>query len=54
MVDAGFHLRHLVHLDVEEVEEAGGEGVDLVSHTGQRLSGVILGLLQGISLVFSL
>ena len=45
VVDLAFHLGHLASLQVQHLQEAEGQRVDLVSHRGQRLGHVIFGLL---------
>ena len=47
MVEGALHASQLRGLDVERLDQVVGEGVDVVGHTGQRLRGVALGLLQG-------
>ena len=48
------HLPDLGALQVEHLQEVVGEGVDLVSHAGQTLGRVALGLLQSRPLVVAL
>ena len=54
MIDLTLHLPDLRGLEVEHLEEVVGQGVDLISNTGQALGRVALGLLQRCSLVVTL
>ena len=54
MIDLTLHLPDLGGLEVEHLEEVVGQGVDLISNTGQALGRVALGLLQRCSLVVTL
>jgi hypothetical protein len=51
MVDVGLHVGHLAELEVDEVEEVAGEGVDLICHRRQRLGREVFGFVQCIALV---
>jgi hypothetical protein len=48
------HFIELGSLEVEELEEVVGEGVDLIGDRGQALRRVPLRLVQGLSLVVNL
>ena len=54
VVNLTFHLSDLGTLEVKHLQEVVGEGVDLVSHAGQTLGRVALGLLQSRPLVVTL
>ena len=54
MIDLTLHLPDLRGLEVEHLEEVVGQGVDLISNTGQALGRVALGLLQRCSLIVTL
>lgn len=54
MVDGGLHAAELRGLDVQHLQDIVGQCVDQVGYTGQRLGGVVLGLLQRPLLVWRL
>lgn len=54
MVDGGLHAAELRGLDVQHLQDVVGQRVDQVGHAGQRLRGVVLGLLQRPLLVWRL
>lgn len=54
VVDGGLHAAELRRLDVQHLQHVVGQRVDQVGHAGQRLGGVVLGLLQRPLLVWRL
>lgn len=54
MVDGGLHAAELWSLDVQHLQDIVGQCVDQVGDAGQRLGGVVLGLLQRPLLVWRL
>lgn len=54
MVDGGLHAAELRGLDVQHLQDIVSQRVDQVGHAGQRLGGVVLGLLQRPLLVWRL
>ena len=54
VVNLTLHLPNLGALEVEHLQEVVGESIDLVSHAGQALGRVPLGLLQRRSLIVTL
>lgn len=54
MVDGGLHAAELRRLDVQHLQHIVSQRVDQVSHAGQRLGSVVLGLLQRPLLVWRL
>ena len=54
VVNLTLHLPDLRALKVEHLQEVVGESIDLVSHAGQALGRVALGLLQRRSLIVTL
>lgn len=54
MIDGRLHAAELRRLDVQHLQHVVGERVDQVGDAGQRLSGVVLGLLQRPLLVWRL
>lgn len=54
MIDGGLHAAELRRLDVEHLQDIVGQRVDQIGDTGQRLGGVVLGLLQRPLLVWRL
>ena len=54
VVNLTLHLPDLRALKVEHLQEVVGESIDLVSHAGQALGRVPLGLLQRRSLIVTL
>lgn len=54
MVDGGLHAAELRGLDVQHLQDIVGQCVDQVGYAGQRLGGVVLGLLQRPLLVWRL
>lgn len=54
MVDGGLHAAELRGLDVQHLQDIVGQRVDQVGYAGQRLGGVVLGLLQRPLLVWRL
>lgn len=54
MVDGGLHAAELRRLDVQHLQHIVGQRVDQVGDAGQRLGGVVLGLLQRPLLVWRL
>lgn len=54
VVDGGLHAAELWGLDVQHLQDIVGQCVDQVGYAGQRLGGVVLGLLQCPLLVWRL
>lgn len=54
MIDGGLHAAELRCLDVQHLQHIVGQRVDQIGDTGQRLGGVVLGLLQRPLLVWRL
>lgn len=54
VVNGGLHAAELRRLDVEHLQDVVGQRVDQVGDAGQRLGGVVLGLLQRPLLVWRL
>lgn len=54
MIDGGLHAAELRRLDVQHLQHIVGQRVDQIGDAGQRLGGVVLGLLQRPLLVWRL
>lgn len=54
VVDGGLHAAELRGLDVQHLQDIVGQRVDQVGYAGQRLGGVVFGLLQRPLLVWRL